>query len=264
MKLTTLQIETLQLIEAGKVTQRNAGHGAWRIFGAHPTVVGKLVALKLAAWSTSYEKERSIALTPEGADALSLAYPSQPTAPSVTQSSFQTGVYDWLMACFGAEVACNKTERADRYVEETLELLQSVDYPVERIIALIGYVFGREKGEPKQEAGGVLVTLASFYTFHGIDMTKAGDAELARVWTKIDAIRAKQAAKPTGSALPVAVPPLTVDRQEALDFIGIATRNWSDMATLEEDDIGDVATALLQFVQQKSKIAALLKTGGAA
>ncbi|MCW2309902.1 hypothetical protein [Rhodobium gokarnense] len=33
-------------------------------------------------------------------------------------------------------------------------------------------------------------------------MTAAGDAELKRVWTKIDQIRAKQAAKPKHSPLP--------------------------------------------------------------
>jgi hypothetical protein len=37
-------------------------------------------------------------------------------------------------------------------------------------------------------------------------MQAAGNAELARVWTKIEKIRAKQAAKPTGSALPIAQP----------------------------------------------------------
>lgn len=138
----------------------------------------------------------------------------------MSQSAFQIGVYDWLMACFGAEIACNKTERADRYLEETLELLQSVDYPVERIIALIGYVYGRPKGEPKQETGGVMVTLAAFCSFHDIDMDDAAQAELARVWTKIEAIRAKQAAKPTGSALPIAVePPASAEARFTAYFV---------------------------------------------
>ncbi|WCK69907.1 hypothetical protein G6L96_008895 [Agrobacterium tumefaciens] len=121
------------------------------------------------------------------------------------QPSFQTNVFDWILACFGSEIASDKTERADRFTEEALELLQSVDYPIERIIALIGYVYGRAKGESKQETGGVMVTLASFCAIHDIDMAEAGETELARVWTKIDAIRAKQASKPTGSALPTTV-----------------------------------------------------------
>jgi hypothetical protein len=39
-----------------------------------------------------------------------------------------------------------------------------------------------------------------------LDMNKAGEDELARIWTKVEKIRAKQAAKPTGSALPIALP----------------------------------------------------------
>lgn len=51
-----------------------------------------------------------------------------------------------------------------------------------------------------------MVTLAAFCQAHGINMHEAGEVELARVWTKIETIRAKQAAKPTGSALPQAWP----------------------------------------------------------
>lgn len=40
---------------------------------------------------------------------------------------------------------------------------------------------------------------------------------------------------------------MNVTRQEALDFLDIATRNWPEMMPLSEDDIGDVATALLAF-----------------
>ncbi|MGI8390246.1 hypothetical protein [Brucella anthropi] len=50
MKLTEKQTETLGLIADGKVYQRKFGYGAWRIQGAHPTVVGKLISMKLAAW----------------------------------------------------------------------------------------------------------------------------------------------------------------------------------------------------------------------
>ena len=51
MKLTALQIDTLALIRDGKVEQRNHGHGAWRIHGANPSVVGRLVSLGLARWT---------------------------------------------------------------------------------------------------------------------------------------------------------------------------------------------------------------------
>lgn len=73
----------------------------------------------------------------------------------------------------------------------------------------------------------------------------------------------ERAAKPTDSAMPIAQPSTIVTRQEALDFIGVATRNWPDMPPLCEDDIGDVATGLSWFIAKKAeldKIEARLKS----
>ncbi|MCD4662315.1 hypothetical protein [Agrobacterium sp.] len=172
----------------------------------------------------------------------------------MSKLSFQDGVAQWMLECFGPAIVADKTERADRFIEEALELVQSVGYPAERVMALLSYVYGRQLGEPAQEVGGTMVTLAAFCVSHGIDMDEAAKTELARVWTKIEAIRAKQAAKPTGSALPIAQPSTVVNRQEALDFLGIATRNWPDMPPLSEDDIGDVATGLSWFIAKKAEL----------
>jgi hypothetical protein len=119
--------------------------------------------------------------------------------------TFQARVRPWMLICFGEAVAADRLERDDRFLEEVLELLQTADYPRERIAALVDYVYGRTKGEQVQETGGVMVTLAARCLAYGIDMHVAGDIELARIWTKVETIRAKQAAKPVGSALPVAV-----------------------------------------------------------
>ncbi|WP_245279238.1 hypothetical protein [Xanthobacter sp. 91] len=119
-------------------------------------------------------------------------------------SSFQRRVGHWMQACFGPAISADRLERGDRLLEEVLELLQSGGYPPERVAALTGYVWSRPAGEPPQEAGGVKVTLAAYCLAHEIDMHLAGETELARIWTKVEAIRAKQAAKPTGSALPMA------------------------------------------------------------
>lgn len=122
------------------------------------------------------------------------------------QETLQDRVHPWMMACFGPEISADKLERGDRLLEEVFELLQSGNYPRERIRALEDYTYSRDKGEPSQEVGGVMITLAAYCLAHGLNMHEAGEAELARIWTKVDKIRAKQAAKPTGSALPVAVP----------------------------------------------------------
>lgn len=115
--------------------------------------------------------------------------------------TFQTRVHEWILSCFGPTITRDKTERGDRLLEETLELLQSGDYPAERARALIDYVYNRPKGEPTQETGGTMVCLAAYCTAHEIDMNQAAEIELARCWDKIDKIRSKHAAKPTGAAL---------------------------------------------------------------
>lgn len=126
-----------------------------------------------------------------------------PPADKVAEP-FQDRVAPWMQACFGPEVSGDKLERGDRFLEEALELLQSGNYPRERIAALTDYVFDRPQGEINQEVGGVMVTLAAYCLAFGLDMHAAGETELARIWTKVEQIRAKQASKPVGSALPVA------------------------------------------------------------
>lgn len=49
-----------------------------------------------------------------------------------------------------------------------------------------------------------MVTLAALCLASNLDMHKAGEDELSRIWTKVEQIRAKQAAKPKFSVLPIA------------------------------------------------------------
>lgn len=118
--------------------------------------------------------------------------------------AFQDRAGDWGVVCFSEEVAADELERMDRLIEEVYEGLQTRNYPRERLSALERYVWDRPVGETVQEIGGIMMTLALWCRAMGVDMHAAGEAELARVWTKVDVIRAKQAAKPVGSALPVA------------------------------------------------------------
>lgn len=123
----------------------------------------------------------------------------------VRERSFQSAVAEWMLACFGKEIATDRLERGDRFIEEALELAQTVPgFSADRAHALVDYVFARPMGGRGQEVGGVMLTLAALCNSFGLRIDAEADAELARVWTKIEAIRAKQAAKPTGSALPCA------------------------------------------------------------
>lgn len=134
----------------------------------------------------------------------------QPTCDGIAapqaQPAFQQRVQPWMMTCFGAEIAADRIERNHRFLEEALELVQSCGCTANEAHQLVDYVYGRPVGEPVQEVGGVMVTLAALCLANGLDMHQAGEAELARIWTKVEAIRAKQAAKPKHSPLPQAQP----------------------------------------------------------
>jgi hypothetical protein len=120
------------------------------------------------------------------------------------RDNFQGRVVDWLRACFKSTTATNQMERGNRLLEETLELLQATGYPRERVAELTTYVYGRPVGEPHQEAGAVMVTLAAFCWTAGVDMREAGERELDRVSTPamVERLRAKDASQVPGSALP--------------------------------------------------------------
>ncbi len=125
------------------------------------------------------------------------------TIDSAQASLFQARVQPWMMACFGAAISADGVERNHRFLEESLELVQACGCTASEAHQLVDYVFGRPVGERAQEVGGVMVTLAALCLAQGLDMHAAGDTELARIWTKVEAIRAKQAAKPKHSPLPV-------------------------------------------------------------
>lgn len=123
-----------------------------------------------------------------------------------TKNDYQKRVGVWMMACFGAEISGDRVERGDRLLEEVLELLQASGYDPARVDMLRNYVWSKPVGEPEQEMGGVMVTLAAYGLAHDLDMHEAGEVELGRVWGLVETIRAKQLTKPKGSPLPVEDP----------------------------------------------------------
>ena len=115
---------------------------------------------------------------------------------------FQTRVLPWLLECFGQEIASDAKERNHRFLEESLELVQACGCTQSEAHQLVNYVYGRDVGEKHQEVGGVMVTLAALCLAQQLDMHNCGEVELARIWTMVEKIRAKQAAKPKHSPLP--------------------------------------------------------------
>ncbi|MDB5730710.1 MAG: hypothetical protein JWQ03_605 [Variovorax sp.] len=130
---------------------------------------------------------------------------SEPT-PAQGEANFQERVEPWLLACFGPEISGDTVERNHRFLEEALELVQACGCTASEAHQLVDYTFGRAIGEKHQEAGGVMVTLAALCRAQGIDMHEQGEVELARIWTMVEKIRAKQATKPKHSPLPEHAP----------------------------------------------------------
>jgi hypothetical protein len=115
----------------------------------------------------------------------------------VEDEPFQTRVGAWMDQCFVPSLYSNMVERGDRLLEEVLELLQAHGYDRSRVGTLVDYVYGRPVGNPGQEVGGVMITLAGFCYIAGLDMHAEGQRELARI-SKPDVmakIRAKQESK---------------------------------------------------------------------
>lgn len=121
---------------------------------------------------------------------------------------FQQRVGPWLVECFGEQVALDVQERCDRFLEEALEKVQAYGYDPARIATLVNYVFNRPVGDPFQEAGGVMVTLAALCWATGVDLHAAAETELGRILQPevMEKIRKKQASK-RGLHTPLPVPP---------------------------------------------------------
>lgn len=148
------------------------------------------------------QKSLIASLRAELVESYSIDASAEPSAPV----PFQARVQPWLMQCFGEMIAGDREERNHRFLEEALELVQALGATAAEAHQLVDYVFGRAVGEPAQEVGGVMVTLAALCLANGLDMHRLAETELARIWTKVDAIRAKQASKPQFGPLPGVYP----------------------------------------------------------
>lgn len=112
------------------------------------------------------------------------------------EASFQAECVRWAIHTFGDGVVRDTGLRALRFMEEAAELTQATGLSRLDAHRMVDYAYNRQPGQPAQEVGGVMVTLAVLCGVWAIDLDEAADAEIKRCWTKVDAIRARQAEKP--------------------------------------------------------------------
>jgi hypothetical protein len=109
---------------------------------------------------------------------------------------FQRQWFRWMHACYPVEHINDPKENRQRFAEEAIEAMQAFDMPKEEVLAMVEYVYGREKGEPAQEAAGALNCLVTLCNLHKINLGQAAVEDLDYCWQNLDKIRAKNALKP--------------------------------------------------------------------
>lgn len=176
-----------------------------------------------------------------------------PPVSAAPTDSFQGRVQPWMIACFGAEISGDGAERNHRFLEESLELVQACGCTASEAHQLVDYVYGRPVGERAQEVGGVMVTLAALCLAQGLDMHAAGETELARIWTKVEAIRAKQAAKPKHSPLPQILQPDN-GRDAALQALAERLVKWLYCMSYNDSYFGEPAGEVKRIAADMNRL----------
>lgn len=90
-----------------------------------------------------------------------------------------------MQAVFDGEVeaAADPKERCFRFIEEAVELAQSMDFTRDEIVRVVDWVLSRPKGGAAQEVAGTLVTLLSLCNSLGVDASEEFGKELDRIET---------------------------------------------------------------------------------
>lgn len=95
----------------------------------------------------------------------------------------QDEITKWVIRCFGSK-AMSLQERANRFLEEALELYQASGLPKEQALKLLDYVYGRPVGEPGQEIGGVGISLLALAEALNVSADAEEFSEFSRVLAK--------------------------------------------------------------------------------
>jgi len=109
---------------------------------------------------------------------------------------FQQQVVQWMHGAFGYRDSEDIRMRELRFLEEALELCQATGMSRDNVLFMVDYVFKRPKGDPKQEIGGVMITIAGMCHALGLDLEECARDERQRIERNVEQIQQRHAAKP--------------------------------------------------------------------
>lgn len=120
------------------------------------------------------------------------------------EGNFQTLSTEWVIETLGVGAATDVQERRNRFLEESLELAQAAGMNANEAYSLVDYVFARQIGDPAQEIGGVMATLACLGTALKLNVRQCAEEGLVRMNSPEirERVRRKHATRPAGTPLP--------------------------------------------------------------
>lgn len=113
-----------------------------------------------------------------------------------SRNARQRAVLEWAIRAFGRAAATSIAERADRFLEEAIELYQALGGDIARAGQIAKHVYAKPAGKIEQEIGGVGVTLLSVCECVGTSADECESSEFSRVLAKpIEHFRKRHNAK---------------------------------------------------------------------
>ena len=109
----------------------------------------------------------------------------------------QQVIKKWLLEVLGYMHVYNKEERALRFLEEAVELVQACGIQRDKALRVLEYVYDRPIGKASQEIGGAQLTLYALGEALGIDIQSVCVQEILRVHKPevIERVRSRQEEK---------------------------------------------------------------------
>lgn len=111
-------------------------------------------------------------------DGITIVFPSLPKAD--TRDERQEAVREWIVRAFGPNTVVI-SERVSRVIEEAVELAQSEGFNETMIMNIVKHVFAKEPGKPRQEVGGLGVTILAYCASKGLSADTEEKREFERV-----------------------------------------------------------------------------------
>lgn len=99
---------------------------------------------------------------------------------AVPEARRSTVALKWAVSIFG-EGAEDGEERAMRFIEEAVELVNAVGLSASVVHAIVERIYTRQKGDRGREMGQAMLTLELLAEAYGIDPSRCADVEFARI-----------------------------------------------------------------------------------